>query len=95
MVQFKAWPVWIAAVGHVSSHAIRRVPATHVIHEERSAHSRLNRRDKLDHETPLLVKITLKQPNMDRAESWLYDIASPESPNFGKVSCTKNHKKKG
>ncbi|CAA9963433.1 Protease s8 tripeptidyl peptidase protein [Pyrenophora teres f. maculata] len=84
MGQFKAWPSWIIAIGHVSGHVIRRAPDTHVLHEERTQHPSLNMRDRLHQETPLLVKIALKQSNMDQAESWLHDVASPESPNFGK-----------
>lgn len=86
MARFKAWLTWIVAVGHVYSHAIRRAPSTHVLHEKRGEHSRLSMRDRLRQETPLLIKIALKQPNMDQAESWLHDVASPKSPNFGKVS---------
>lgn len=86
MVGIRAWPTWAIAVGLVSSHAIRRAPDTHVLHEERSQHSRLSLRGRLHQDTPLLIKISLRQSNMDQAESWLNDIASPESPNFGKVS---------
>ncbi|KAF2207271.1 hypothetical protein CERZMDRAFT_71657 [Cercospora zeae-maydis SCOH1-5] len=30
------------------------------------------------------MKVALKQSNLDQAEAWLNDVASPDSPNFGK-----------
>lgn len=65
------------------------VPDTHVVHEKREiAHrfttSRWIKRDRLEQDAILPVRIGLKQQNLHKGADWLMDVSHPESPNFGK-----------
>ncbi|KJY01352.1 protease s8 tripeptidyl peptidase like protein [Zymoseptoria brevis] len=63
----------------------RSISGSHVLHEERDAgRSQLTKRDRLHSETPLVMKIALKQQNMHQADHWLKEISAPTSPNFAK-----------
>jgi len=63
----------------VASAAAGPVPHTHVIHEKRelSQHefaSRWTKRDRLDKDTVLPVRVGLKQQNLHKGVEWLMDV---------------------
>ncbi|SMR45838.1 unnamed protein product [Zymoseptoria tritici ST99CH_3D1] len=79
-------PFWAAACSLAPAlvHG-RLISGSHVLHEERDVErSSLAKRDRLHPETPLVMKIALKQQNMHQAEDWLKEISAPTSPNFAK-----------
>ncbi|THW17881.1 aorsin [Aureobasidium pullulans] len=69
--------------------AAKPVPETHVVHEKRDvAHrfttSRWVKRDRLEKDTVLPVRVGLKQQNLHNGAEWLMDVSHPQSPNFGR-----------
>jgi tripeptidyl-peptidase-1 len=56
-----------------------------VVHEKRDGN--LHQWEKRSRAAPhyvLPIKIGLRQRNLENAEKYIYDIADPSSPNFGK-----------
>jgi tripeptidyl-peptidase-1 len=59
-------------------------PASHVVHEERDEiPSRWIKRDRVPAHAKLPVRIGLTQSNLDNAHEHLFDVANPDSPNYG------------
>ncbi|KAF3764746.1 subtilisin-like protein [Cryphonectria parasitica EP155] len=64
-------------------------PATssskHVLHEKREGrpHS-WQKRSRADAEHVMPIRIALRERNIENAEKYIYDVADPRSPNFGK-----------
>lgn len=68
----------------LSSHHGPRANA-HVVHEERPAlQGTWEKIYRLPQDARLPVRIGLTQQNLHRAEEFIYDVANPNSPNFGK-----------
>lgn len=60
-------------------------PASHVIHEERDeTPARWIRRDRVPADAKLPVRIGLTQSNLDNAHEHLFDVANPDSSDYGK-----------
>jgi tripeptidyl-peptidase I len=57
----------------------------HVVHEKRdSAPHYWQKRSRAPLKDRLPIRIGLRQRNLENAESYIYDVADPRSPNFGK-----------
>ncbi|KAI1748924.1 peptidase S8/S53 domain-containing protein [Xylaria castorea] len=57
----------------------------HVLHEKRDGEPHLwQKRDRATPSQVLPIRIGLRQRNLDNAESYIYEVADPNSPNFGK-----------
>ncbi|CAJ2505810.1 Uu.00g132040.m01.CDS01 [Anthostomella pinea] len=64
----------------------RVVPATHNLHERHASHwgRKWTKRDRVDAEVVLPMRIGLKQYNIDAGHDKLMDISNPKSANYGK-----------
>ena len=63
----------------------RPAPSSHIVHEKRqSLHSRWEKRDRVDQNALLPMRIALTQSNLDDAHKHLMDVSDPASPNYGK-----------
>ncbi|PSS03203.1 Pro-kumamolisin [Coniella lustricola] len=63
----------------------QRGPLRHVVHEEVPAvHSKWQKDHRMHYTATLPVKIGLAQQNLHRAEEFIYDVANPNSPNYGR-----------
>ena len=59
-------------------------PATHIVHEERDEiPARWMKRDRVPAHAKLPVRIGLTQSNLENAHEHLFDVANPDSPNYG------------
>ncbi|KAI1322779.1 peptidase S8/S53 domain-containing protein [Xylariaceae sp. FL0255] len=57
----------------------------HIVHEKRSASPHLwEKRHRAIRSQTLPIRIGLRQRNLDNIERYIYEIADPESPSFGK-----------
>ncbi|CAJ2502332.1 Uu.00g097260.m01.CDS01 [Anthostomella pinea] len=57
----------------------------HVLHEKRDGTPHLwEKRHRATPSQVLPIRIGLRQRNIENAESYIYDVADPDSPNFGK-----------
>ncbi|KAI0858825.1 peptidase S8/S53 domain-containing protein [Xylaria cubensis] len=57
----------------------------HVLHEKRDGEPHLwQKRDRATPSQVLPIRIGLRQRNLENAESYIYEVADPNSPNFGK-----------
>ncbi|KAI0451280.1 peptidase S8/S53 domain-containing protein [Xylaria acuta] len=57
----------------------------HVLHEKRDGAPHLwQKRDRATPSQVLPIRIGLRQRNLENAESYIYEVADPTSPNFGK-----------
>lgn len=75
-----------AALFFASILAAAAAPASHVLHEKRSADSNvfnLERR-RVDYEAIIPIRIALKQSNLDSGYDRLMDVSHPSSDNYGK-----------
>jgi tripeptidyl-peptidase-1 len=60
--------------------------SNYLVHESRhkAIDHQWNKREQLDKDQILPIRIGLKQTNLEHADHWLMDVSDPESPNFGK-----------
>jgi tripeptidyl-peptidase-1 len=74
----------VAVVGTIAATAAAiAVPADHVLHEKRHAEpKKWVKRDALEAEHKLPMRIGLTQRNLDNGHSLLMDVSSPDSPNY-------------
>ncbi|KAH8646085.1 Pro-kumamolisin, activation domain-containing protein [Xylariales sp. PMI_506] len=57
----------------------------HVLHEKRDIKThQWEKRDRAAHEHVMPIRLGLRQRNLEHAERFMYDVADPRSPNFGK-----------
>lgn len=57
----------------------------HALHEKRDGEPHLwQKRDRATPSQVLPIRIGLRQRNLENAESYIYEVADPTSPNFGK-----------
>ncbi|KAI1111587.1 peptidase S8/S53 domain-containing protein [Nemania sp. NC0429] len=60
-------------------------PSRHVVHEKRDSKPHLwEKRDRASPSQVLPIRIGLRQRNLEHAERYIYEVADPTSPNFGK-----------
>ena len=62
------------------------VSSKHVLHEKRDSQPhQWQKRSRANLRHVLPIRIGLRQRNLEYAESYIYDVADPSSPNFGKL----------
>lgn len=59
----------------------------HVLHERRDGrpHNSWQKRSRADVEHVMPIRIALRERNIENAETYIYDVADPRSPNFGEI----------
>jgi tripeptidyl-peptidase I len=61
----------------------------HMLHEKRDGESHVwTKRERANPDQVLPIRIGLRQRNLENAESYIYEVSDPTSPNFGKVLIT-------
>jgi tripeptidyl-peptidase I len=74
----------VALAATVSAKPLRR-SSKHVLHEKRAVAARQWDKFSRPHRSDVLpVRIGLTQQNLHRADEFIYDVAHPDSPNYGK-----------
>ena len=59
----------------------------HVLHEKGDAeHYSWSKRERAPGHLQLPIKIALQEQNLENADTYLYDVSDPASPNFGLFS---------
>ncbi|GAB7355963.1 hypothetical protein MBLNU459_g6595t1 [Dothideomycetes sp. NU459] len=77
----------IVLTGLVALAAAGPIPESHVVHERRGishASSRWVKRDRVQKDAILPIRVGLKQNNLQKGHEWLMDVSHPDSPNYGK-----------
>ncbi|PSR82034.1 peptidase S8/S53 domain-containing protein [Coniella lustricola] len=65
--------------------AVPTAPTKHVLHEKRAGLPHAwQKRDRATADHVMPIRIALRERNMEHAEQFIYDVADPKSPNFGK-----------
>ncbi|RYC54461.1 hypothetical protein CHU98_g11749 [Xylaria longipes] len=79
-------PTLIAALACSAVPSLAAPSSTgHVLHEKRDGEPHLwRKRDRATSSQVLPIRIGLRQRNLENAESYIYEVADPDSPNFGK-----------
>ncbi|KAL1966448.1 hypothetical protein VTN77DRAFT_4590 [Rasamsonia byssochlamydoides] len=76
---------FLALVGLAAFCTAAPAPAFHVVHEKRdSTPSRWLNLGRVKPESNHVVRVGLKQRNLDKAHDYLMDVSHPDSPNYGK-----------
>ncbi|KAJ2989765.1 hypothetical protein NUW58_g3301 [Xylaria curta] len=80
------FPTLIVALAcHAASSLAAPPPDRHVLHEKRDGEPHLwEKRRRASQNQVLPIRIGLRQRNLENAESYVYEVSDPTSPNFGK-----------
>jgi len=58
----------------------------HMLHEKRDGEPHIwTKRERANPDHVLPIRIGLRQRNLENAESYIYEVSDPTSPNFGKI----------
>lgn len=76
----------LATAAFVLSCSAAPAPSNHIIHEKRSGepHQWARRERAIPHQV-LPIRIALRERNIEHADRFIFDVADPSSPNFGKL----------
>ncbi|MCJ1306671.1 hypothetical protein MMC25_000314 [Agyrium rufum] len=75
----------IAAAAFCLTCSAAPLTSKHVLHEKRDGElHQWVKRDRAYSDYVLPIRIALRQRNLEHAESFIYDVADPSSPNFGR-----------
>ncbi|KAG5646730.1 hypothetical protein DXG03_002412 [Asterophora parasitica] len=66
-------------LGNANPHTTRGL----IVHEKRASHPNLSLTRRLEPDTPLPLRIALKQQNLDRLSDLLQEVSDPQSPSYG------------